>query len=108
MGLYSDRTDSCDCLFPTRTEGVTQMQYSADGNYLYVGYRKVSATMFLLEFHGQLVIPKFYAKNVGGPCLQAFEDHGRTMTVEIGSQNDNLKITVIRQTIHVFRRSVLL
>ncbi|KAH7698530.1 WD repeat containingantisense to TP53-like protein, partial [Aphelenchoides avenae] len=56
VGLYSDRTDSCDCLFPTRNEGVTLMEYSADGNYLYVGYRKDSVIQcFDLRFPGQVL-----------------------------------------------------
>lgn len=40
IGLYSLQTNSCDALIPTDISGITHLQYSQNGTYIYVGYRK--------------------------------------------------------------------
>jgi len=55
VGLYSDLTGSCDCLFGTSSMGVTHLQYSSDGNQLYIGERKSSCIeCFDLRFPGHV------------------------------------------------------
>jgi len=60
VGLYSTQTNLCDCLFGTSNCGITHMQYSSDGNFLYVGYRKNSLMQsFDLRMPGK-VLANYY------------------------------------------------
>ncbi|KAI1730313.1 RINT-1 / TIP-1 family domain-containing protein [Ditylenchus destructor] len=60
IGLYSDQTGSCDCLFGTGNLGVTHLQYSSDGNLLFSGYRKSNIIeCYDLRFPGH-VLSRFY------------------------------------------------
>ncbi|KAI6191246.1 hypothetical protein M3Y97_00207500 [Aphelenchoides bicaudatus] len=42
VGLYSDFTNSCDTVVPTQSRFITCLQYSSDGQRLFVGSRKSS------------------------------------------------------------------
>ncbi|KAI1718891.1 RINT-1 / TIP-1 family domain-containing protein [Ditylenchus destructor] len=56
IGLYSDQTGSCDCLFGTGSMGVTHLEYSSDGNLLFSGYRKSNIIeCFDLRFPGHVL-----------------------------------------------------
>uniref|UniRef100_A0A915CTT1 WD repeat-containing protein 79 n=1 Tax=Ditylenchus dipsaci TaxID=166011 RepID=A0A915CTT1_9BILA len=61
IGLYSDQTGGCDCSFATSSPGVTQVQYSSDGNLLYAGYRKSDLIeCFDLRFPVGMVLSTFH------------------------------------------------
>ncbi|KAI6173958.1 hypothetical protein M3Y98_01138000 [Aphelenchoides besseyi] len=58
IGLYSDYTNSCDMLIPCDTRFVTCIQYSADGQKIFIGGRKTNA----IECFDIRSTAKLYAK----------------------------------------------
>jgi WD40 repeat protein len=47
VGLYSDYTNSCDLLIPTKNRFITCVKYGSNGTQIYVGGRKVKLTLKL-------------------------------------------------------------